>query len=66
MPLLTWNDSIAIGLPSMDAQHQRWIELINNLHEAMRQGKDREAVGKTLAEMAGTTPTPTLLQRKDC
>lgn len=52
MPLITWNDSIALGLPSMDVQHQRWIDLINNLHEAMRQGKGREVIGRTLADMA--------------
>lgn len=39
MSLLAWNENMMIGIESIDNQHQRWIGLINDLHEAMQQGR---------------------------
>lgn len=51
MPLLTWNETMMLGIQSMDNQHQRWIGLINDLHDAMQQGKGSEVVNRTLTGM---------------
>ena len=39
----------------MDTQHKRWIELINNLYEAMRVGKGKDVVERTLADVLAYT-----------
>ncbi len=57
MPLIAWNESIAINIASIDAQHQRWIGLINDLHEAMKVGKGRHVIGDTLDAMVDYTKT---------
>ena len=51
MALIVWKDKFKVGIWLMDTQHKRWIELINDLYEAMRVGKGRDVVGRTLAEM---------------
>lgn len=55
MALIVWNDRIKVGIWLMDTQHKRWIELINELHEAMRVGKGRDVVEHTLDQMLSYT-----------
>lgn len=55
MPLLTWNENMMIGIQSIDNQHQRWIDLINDLHETMQRWKGSEAINQTLASMLDYT-----------
>lgn len=51
MALLTWSTSLEIGVPSMDAQHQRWVALINNLHDAVTRREGKDIIGETLDGM---------------
>jgi hemerythrin len=55
MSLLTWNEKMMLGIENIDNQHQRWITLINDLHEAMQQGKGSEVLNQTLAAMLNYT-----------
>jgi hemerythrin-like metal-binding protein len=55
MALIVWNDKIKVGIWIMDTQHQRWIDFINELYEAMRAGKGRNVVGRTLTDMINYT-----------
>ena len=48
MPIFTWSDSYSVNAPGIDAQHKKLFDLINNLHDAMGQGKGKEALGKIL------------------
>ncbi|MDK2896657.1 MAG: hemerythrin [Candidatus Atribacteria bacterium] len=41
---MKWNDSLAIGIPKIDHQHQQLIKQVDQLMEACRQGKGKEAV----------------------
>jgi len=47
--LLQWDDSLSIGLSEIDNQHKELIARINELSNACKQGKGKEAVGQTLA-----------------
>lgn len=52
-----WNSSYSVGFNTMDQEHNRLVEIINNLYGAMRQGKGNEAIGPILdglVEYAGT------------
>jgi len=35
MPRITWDDSYSVSNDEIDAQHQKWIGIINELHEAL-------------------------------
>lgn len=48
MPLINWNDSYSVNVKEIDKQHQKLVDLINDLHEGMRTGKGKEILGKIL------------------
>ena len=55
MALIIWDDSIKVGLWSIDTQHERWVGLINDMYEAMLVGKGKAVLGQTLAVMLDYT-----------
>jgi hemerythrin len=55
MALLTWNNAYSVKIKEIDLQHQKLIEMVNELHDFMKQGKGKEAVGKILKELASYT-----------
>lgn len=57
MPLIEWNDSIKIGLWTIDIQHERWVSLMNILHEAMLRGRGKDVLENTLSEAINYTRT---------
>lgn len=48
MTLITWSDSYSVNSPEMDAQHKKLVAMINDLHDAMKDGHGKEALGRTL------------------
>lgn len=52
MPLITWDDSIAVGISSLDQQHQRWVGFINELHDAMMERRGKDVVAGTLKRVS--------------
>ncbi len=57
MALLNWDDSYSVHYASIDDQHKRLVDLINQLHEAMTQGKGKQALSSILAEMIDYSQT---------
>ncbi len=55
MPLMTWNDQLSVNIKLVDSQHKRLVDLLNNFHDAMKLGKGREAMAKTLSELVDYT-----------
>ena len=51
MAYITWNNSFSVKVPDMDNQHKKLVDLVNNLHDAMKQGKGKEQIAKTLDEL---------------
>jgi len=45
--LIDWTDQLSVGVPSIDSQHRKLIDLINDLHAAMAAGRGAELLGKT-------------------
>lgn len=39
MAEIEWNDSFSVGDADIDGQHQKWIEIHNDLHRKMVSGK---------------------------
>ena len=45
---LEWDDSFATGVKSLDDQHKKLFDMVNDLHDAMQQKRSREAIGSIL------------------
>ena len=48
---------MSVKVSSIDMQHQKWIGMINDLHEAMKQGKGNAVMGKILQGIVDYTRT---------
>jgi len=55
--LFIWNDSYNTGIASIDAQHKKLVEILNQLFSAMEKGQAREILGKLLDELIQYTVT---------
>ncbi|MCC6408567.1 MAG: bacteriohemerythrin [Planctomycetes bacterium] len=57
MALMTWTDKYATGIASIDNQHKKLIEMLNNLQDAMLAGQGNEAIAKILDGLVQYTVT---------
>jgi len=48
MPIIFWNDSYSVKVKEIDNQHIKLIDIINELHDKMKEGKGREILEKVL------------------
>jgi hemerythrin-like metal-binding protein len=48
MALMTWNDSLSVGVQSLDAQHSVLVETLNDLHAAMMKGQGKSLTAPLL------------------
>ena len=55
MAYFTWEEKYRVGVKSIDLQHKKLIDLINNLYEAMSSGKGKEILSKTLEALVDYT-----------
>jgi len=55
MALLTWTETYAVKVRAFDQQHRRLFDLINVLHEAMKEGRGSEIVKPVLLELVKYT-----------
>jgi hemerythrin-like metal-binding protein len=55
MALMNWDNSFSVGIPSIDNQHMKLIQMINDLHDSMKSGKGQDVLKKILNDMANYT-----------
>jgi hemerythrin-like metal-binding protein len=55
MPLLSWNDDHAVGVPAMDDEHKRLYQAINELYAAVLEGEERGVTAHLLREVVHCT-----------
>jgi hemerythrin-like metal-binding protein len=53
MAFIKWSDNLSVKVGEIDGQHQKLIALINQLHDAMAQGKGKEAVSSIVQGLVG-------------
>ena len=53
--MIGWNDSYAIGVPHIDAQHKQLFEIIAELHQAMMNRQSKQILGQTLGKLVDYT-----------
>jgi hemerythrin len=42
MPIFQWNESYSVGIKTFDDHHKQLIKLVNQLYDAMAEGKGRQ------------------------
>jgi hemerythrin len=57
MPFFAWNSTLEVGIKLVDTQHKVLVDLINRLHDAMKEGRGKEVLGPILAELVTYTNT---------
>ncbi|MEI6667785.1 MAG: bacteriohemerythrin [Acidobacteriota bacterium] len=57
MALIQWKPELSVKIRRIDEEHQRLIQLTNDLDEAMGQGKSKAVMGTIVAELARYTRT---------
>ncbi len=55
MALITWDDSYSVKVKQMDEQHKKLIDLINQLHDAMKIGKGKDVAGEVMNSLINYT-----------
>lgn len=55
MALFKWNDNLSVRVGAFDRHHKRLIDIINELHDFMLNGRPQEIIEKTLTELLNYT-----------
>jgi hemerythrin len=55
MAIISWKDAYSVGISEIDRQHHKIIDLINQLNDAMTEGKGKAILGKILADLISYT-----------
>ena len=64
MALIEWDDSLKLGIAVVDRQHERLVGLINQMHEAVVEGRGTEVIGEILDELIIYTATHFSMEEK--
>ena len=51
MPLLDWKPEFAVGVESVDFEHEQMIKLINEIYDEMKMRKDADSVEQFLGDV---------------
>jgi hemerythrin len=55
MALIEWTDELSVNIKEIDLQHRRLIEIINQLHDAMKERKTNEVLQGILESLVNYT-----------
>jgi len=55
MALLNWKNEYSVGVPSIDGQHHKLFDMLNQLHEAMKSGVGAKVVPVILNNLISYT-----------
>src|ERR1035438_7227426 len=57
MPLIKWDENLSVGVKALDEDHQRLLNMVNDLHDAIMLGRARDVLGGVLDGMVKYTET---------
>ncbi len=57
MANIQWSPDLSVNVSEIDIQHQQLFKMINDLDDAMRQGKGKDVVGKIINGLLSYTIT---------
>jgi len=57
MPLIEWNNKMSVGVEEIDVQHKKLVEIINDLHDALKNNSYAEVLKPIFVELVEYTKT---------
>jgi hemerythrin len=57
MPFISWSIALSVKIAMIDTQHQKLVDIINELHDAMMMGKGKDALASTFIRLGEYTRT---------
>jgi hemerythrin len=57
MALIQWDDSLSVNVVEIDRQHKKLVSMINELNDAMSEGKGKDILGKIIHDLIDYTQT---------
>jgi len=57
MAFIQWDDSLSVNVVEIDNQHKKLVEMINDLHDAMKQGQSKLILSRIINGLIGYTVT---------
>lgn len=64
MAFITWSDKYSVGIKDIDEQHQKLLDILNELHEAMKSGKGKDIIHSTVGKLIDYTVYHFTLEEK--
>ncbi len=55
MPLMTWTESMSVGIKVLDDDHKKLVGMLNELHAGLKVGHGKEALGTVLDGLVSYT-----------
>ena len=57
MAFVQWDQKLSVGIMQIDQQHQKLVGMVNEMYQAMAEGKGNDALDKVLKELVAYTRT---------
>jgi len=57
MAYIQWDQKLSVGIAQIDMQHKKLVGMINDMYQAMSQGKGNEALASVLKDLIAYTRT---------
>ena len=57
MAYIDWSDELSVQVAEIDQQHQKLVSMLNELHDAMRERKSKDSLGKIIEGLVGYAGT---------
>jgi hemerythrin len=55
MPIFEWNDKFSVNIDAFDSQHKNLVNNLNDLYDAMKQGRGNDVIGKIFSSLINYT-----------
>ncbi len=55
MALIDWSDELEVGIQTIDEEHRQLVQIINDLHVAMLEHRDKAFMSRVFAELVERT-----------
>ena len=61
---MAWSDNLSVNVTQIDEQHKKLVGMLNDLHDAMKQGKGSDVTGKVLSGLVQYVATHFAFEEK--
>lgn len=51
MSLIEWTEEFSVGIDEIDRQHQKWISIVNELHDSIMEARGISSLKELIREM---------------